>query len=145
MPFLLRRLKKPKPTQAQPALASSDRTDLAVPQPPVSIRTPSPSYRQSKGSFLRRLKKRNVTETELATPNLDADAQVPVPGLPATQLPTPSASTALDDDSDVTNTALNILKLALRILSSASSNVPAPGLKAVIDSFLLVLDKIQVS
>jgi hypothetical protein len=147
MPFLLRRSKKPKHTQAQPALASSDQTDLVqvVPEPPASIRTPSPSlsasHQQSKRSFWRSFKKRNVTETALARSKLDANTQVPAP---ATQLPTPSAaagSTASGDD--LPNTALNVLKLALRILSSASSNVP--GLKAAIDSFLLILDKIQVS
>jgi hypothetical protein len=41
-------------------------------------------------------------------------------------------------------TALNVFKLALVTLSSASDNLPVPGVKIAVDVLLTVVDGIQV-
>jgi hypothetical protein len=74
--------------------------------------------------------------------------------LPDLQEETPSSHTlihslthtdgAVMSNSAVPKTALNVLKLALVTLSSASDNLPAPGVKVAVDVLLTVVNGVQV-
>ena len=46
--------------------------------------------------------------------------------------------------TETPNTALNVFKFALGTLSSASDNIPVPGLKLAIDALLTITQHIQV-
>jgi hypothetical protein len=48
-------------------------------------------------------------------------------------------------NSAAAHTALNVFKLALVTLSSASDNLPVPGVKVAVDVLLTVIDGVQVS
>jgi hypothetical protein len=73
----------------------------------------------------------------------DSSSKADLDSTETTPAPPKLASTP-SDYSTAKATALNVFKIALKALGSASDNIPVPGLKPAMEGLLGIIEKVQV-
>lgn len=142
----LKRSHKPKRPNDPPTSRSSET------QQPTRTPTPTPSAQYPRSQSRPDLATHQPTQTSASnihveslrpqsSPNLVVDqlTRTPIPDL------NPPGVKTMSTSHSAGQTALNVIKLALKTISLASDNIPVPGIKLVTESLLATIDKVQVS
>lgn len=136
MSSFLGRFNRPKKTQS-----TQSKSLISSPGTPLNRTATSSS---SKLSLRQRLSRPTPNHAETAPSRLVKDREGPPPSDNVTSNLSVTGTTSTKT-STRPNTALNVLKLTLSTLSSASDGLPAPGLKVAVDILFSVLDNLEVS